>query len=78
MLPATSTCKVKVNAALVQGNINKVNWSKRQNCQQAKKHFLNLIKDPDYGKDAIHREWQKRKNVEKLVYMILKLKLDYL
>lgn len=58
---ATSTCKVKVNAALIQGNINKVNWSKRQNCQQAKKHFLNLIKDPDYGKDAIHREWQKEK-----------------
>lgn len=69
-IPLTESCNIRMNFKVITDTAHKVEWSKKRTCKQAKKHFLNLIIDSEYGKEKKYREWQrmKCKEISKIIF----------
>ena len=56
----TQNCKINVEYMYVEGMLTRDVNSKRRTCEMSKKHFYNLITNPNYGKEGYQKLLQKR------------------
>ncbi len=56
----TQDCKINVEYMYVEGMLTRDVNSKRRICEMSKKHFYNLITNPNYGKEGYQKLLQKR------------------
>lgn len=56
----TQDCKINVEYMYVEGMLTRDVNSKRRTCEMSKKHFYNLITNPNYGKEGYQKLLQKR------------------